>query len=361
MEVTASTAGYSGVQTGHTWTTETREDGKFLMADFPVGIEAHWMLDEKRAKTSRGNAIEPDLSAMRSRSTLEIPPIRILDLGDLADPFPEVVIDSPDNDLALQKLHEFAVEQVARLPEFSKETQKFLSSRSGGDAIGQYCSRLEKKLIPLIEELADRDAGGEYELQVLSRASSWFIRKHKPGTIPHLGLSIEGKRITKLCHERLMANQIEREDAQSLLVQLTSKAPRRAYNDSTGAWEELKAKSPFEKTKANADCHIAVSKVWNVQQQCVSSVSAEDFQKHIKDLKAKLTSSLITNRKLADPAHVSRLEDVLTQIKRSMEYLAEQGSPQSQTYFNGQMQRLEYKTDRVQTVIDLLEKFISSP
>jgi hypothetical protein len=359
LTVTASTAGFAGREAGHIWTTETREDGKFLMADFPVGIEAKWTLDGQRAKTTNNNRIEPDLSAMRSRSTLEIPPIRILDLGDLVDPFPEVAIDSPDDSVALQKLSEFAVEQVARLPESSKEINEFVSSRHGGDAIAQYSGRLEEKLIPLIEELADRDAGGEYELQVLSQASTWFVRKHKPGTIPYFGISMEGTRITKLCHERLMTNQIEREEAQSLLVQLTSKVDQRSYNDRTKAWKELKEKTPFEKTKANADCHIAIGKVWDVQQQCLSGVSNEDFQLRIKEMKSAFTSSLITNRNLADPAHVSRLENVLTQIKRNMEHSIKETSARPQAYFNAQ--KLEYKTDRAQTVIDMLEKFVSNP
>jgi len=353
LKVTASTAGFSGKDTGHVWTTETRDDGRFLMADFPVSIEARWTLDGTRAKTGNNN-IELDLSNLRSNSTLEIPPIEILDLKHLTEPFPEVSIKSPDNAAALETLHDFAVEQVAKLPESSKELRRFLSSRNSGDALGQYGTRLENKLVPLIEELADRDVGGEFELRVLSLASSWFIRPYKPGTIPYLGLS-EGKRITSCCHKRLMENQIEQEDAQDLIVRLTKGVAQQAFHNRTSAWDVLKEKSPFVKTKAIADCHIAISKVWNVQQICQSDVSAKDFQNQVKELQTRLSSTLSSSRKIAGTEqHVARLEEVLGQIKGNLEHTAN-------SQFSVDGQAVKFETKRIQTVVEMIGKFVSAP
>lgn len=333
-------------RSGYMWTTQTRDDGRFLMADLPVGVELTWSVDEKMVKTGKQGHVELDSSGMRSNFTLEADPITVLNLQHLSEPFPEVSIASVDNDEALGSLREFALSQLNKIPgNPGTAEQKFMMYRSSDDQISKFDMRLGEKLIPLIQDLADRDQGGEFELKVLSEASSWYMQD------PRYSSLMNNADTLLFCHQRLLGNQVENEIAQKAIIEVSRYMSR---SGNFAIWQQVLEKSPFQRTKATAKCFLAQGDLVFMEQFCMTNVRLEDFQKQFSRFKSRLSSALETDGKLVSKEDIESLKGIVSfqtqnfkEVRRRYEEFV---APPNQIVAD---------LPRVQMVIDLLEKYES--
>lgn len=260
---------------GQQWKTRTRNDGRFKMEGIPVGGNLQWSLDATRVKTSNSRgSIHPDTSQLASGKTLTLDPIVCMDYSDLVKELPEIEIGGLSNEAALDVLRVYLDECIARIPDSG---EKFTGG-SSSDPIPAYMQRVIAKAIPVIKELATRDAGSDFELELLTRIPNVLLS----GNHANLLFGSEASELESFCRERLLEHHVTKEKAQEPLVKQLTFSRHSTGQDREVPWQQLFDASPFPQTKSAAANQIVYWRIHKMRQYCFEKEEQKSFEREFR-------------------------------------------------------------------------------
>jgi hypothetical protein len=216
---------------------------------------------------------------------------------------------------AIETLSQFMKEQLAKLPVLTDEQKEQFNWVNNHRAESAFIKRLEEKLVPVIEKLAERDRGGDFELGVLTMASLWFQDPtNSGGPMTNGGTSLE-----RMCQTRLVENHIDNEFAQDTLFRLTNEISRGFSERDMAPWKEIRDKSPFASTRAVASLHIFPKVFSEALPKCNKTKYDEaQFDSHFKKLE-RCVSDLTSENVEMSPQHENLLSFRADSIIRQTE------------------------------------------
>jgi hypothetical protein len=252
------------------------------------------------------------LTGLKNGEILRTEPIVCVDFSSLLGELPEIEIGGLDKEAAFEVLRSFVKDANARIPDKftvrnfqDPDYRKFFSRRSSGDPLPSYRKRIVDKAIPVIEEIAERDPGSDFELEVLEYATS---------TIGNGMMS--SHTINQLCRKRLFENQIDNPAAQKLLIRLTSSA----HSMPAGKhWRDLFEATKFEETKLVASYRLVVSYLQQAISSCSTRIDEKQFEESVRDLEqfAIIASENDFESEVADATRAQWKRQIANQVRYS--------------------------------------------
>ena len=321
------------------------------MQGLPPGVTLRWSLDRARVKKSKNIVIAG--AELEQGKTLTIEPILCSDYSMLAGELPDIEIGGLSNEAALQVLMTFMKDSYDRIPNENAEGKdgvRKYSSWGSSDPVPQFKDRVAGKAIPIIEELADRDPGSEFELKLLVSAGT--ILFYDPGFRDNFGTKATNFR--SYCQRRLLKNHVGNDDAQELLIDTAGKMF--AHKDNNRHLRELYEASPFKKTKVNVAARMLGNLTFSLQNSSKESAAQSDFEKQFAEFD-KMATIIDQNVELLSPRANQVLNAQLGHADRSLVHhfkvLAEETAarPNAEKMNEPRLKRFKKRVDQIMAAL----------
>ena len=267
----------------HQWTTRTREDGWFKMSGIRPAAQLSWKFAPQRVKQRHAEMAKLTSAKVLPATTTLVGDVIVDNYSVLAQPLPELNIDDLDNDAALQKITEYILKVKKQIPT-DAHNSVYISS---DDPLPVFHRRVVAKLQPYLQELADRQPGTDFELRTINVACEHLLQLSEAGRL----LGRPANSLVKECRERLLKNHAERDEAQSLILRLTSSFGTSVRNEPSESWSELFEYPVQNETKATAAANLFAFEVYAIRKTSMIQSPDVAFKKRFKTFKANLEKS----------------------------------------------------------------------
>lgn len=328
----------SEYQSGQSWKTRTREDGRFRIVGVPIGGELGWSTDTSRVETFPTGLVI-DTSALPVGGTLHLNPLRCYDFSMLAEPLPKLEINGLSDRAALVKIMGYLQSALARIP--NTKDPALTVGNANRRPVLDFQSKLFDAVLPALKKLGDRNPGNDLELEMLT--AIWEIESNEA-----IGSSLGATRAKQFVGEQLMKNQLRNEAAQPLLLEALKAG---GYIFDMGSVLPKLTQSTFPKTRLRGAAYITIMQMEATSRYTRRSHKASKFDIECQKLAQSLEQFQKHSQGFDDAAKTERVLEKMEEIEERSKAYLNMPSDAPDNYLN-------LDSNRYKKMMELLHRYL---